>query len=140
MQQEPEAINLWIGNSRSVTALHKDNYENIYVQIIGSKTFTLLPPLAYACVAERELKPANYVRKEDGRLEIEEEEGDKVPFATWDPDSGIEADTQTRYSKLAQPIKVTLSKGDMLYLPALWYHKVSQSCSEEGICCAANYW
>ena len=28
----------------------------------------------------------------------------------------------------------------MLYLPALWYHKVSQSCSDEGICCAVNYW
>lgn len=28
----------------------------------------------------------------------------------------------------------------MLYLPALWYHKVSQSCDEEGICCAINYW
>jgi len=28
----------------------------------------------------------------------------------------------------------------MLYLPALWYHKVSQSCSDEGLCCAVNYW
>jgi hypothetical protein len=61
LQQEPEAINLWIGNSRSVTALHKDNYENVYVQIIGEKHFCLLPPVAYACVAERELRPASYV-------------------------------------------------------------------------------
>ncbi|KAE9372355.1 Clavaminate synthase-like protein [Stipitochalara longipes BDJ] len=137
LQEEPEAINLWIGNSRSVTALHKDNYENIYVQIRGEKHFTLLPPLAYACVAERELTPASYVQKEDGSLEIQEEEGDKVPFPTWDPDgSGHE----TRYSKYAQPMKVTLRKGDLLYLPALWYHKVSQSTNEEGICCAVNYW
>ena len=34
--QSPDAINLWIGNSNSVTALHRDNYENIYCQIIGS--------------------------------------------------------------------------------------------------------
>jgi hypothetical protein len=61
LQEGPEAINLWIGNSRSVTALHKDNYENIYVQITGEKHFTLLPPLTYACVAERELTPASYV-------------------------------------------------------------------------------
>ena len=61
LQEEPEAINLWIGNSRSVTALHKDNYENIYVQIRGEKHFTLLPPLTYACVAERGLAPASYV-------------------------------------------------------------------------------
>lgn len=61
LQAPPEAINLWIGNSRSVTALHKDNYENVYVQIIGEKHFCLLPPVAYACVAERELCPASYV-------------------------------------------------------------------------------
>ena len=69
LQEDPEAVNLWIGNSRSVTALHKDNYENIYVQIIGEKHFTLLPPLAYACVAERELTPASYVRDGVGTLD-----------------------------------------------------------------------
>jgi jumonji domain-containing protein 7 len=41
---------------------------------------------------------------------------------------------------LSRPLRATLNQGDMLYLPALWYHKVSQSCSEEGICCAVNYW
>lgn len=33
LQQKPDAINMWIGNSRSVTAMHKDNYENIYCQM-----------------------------------------------------------------------------------------------------------
>lgn len=37
-------------------------------------------------------------------------------------------------------MRVTLNPGDMLYLPALWYHKVTQSCSPEGICVAVNYW
>ncbi|KAF8849871.1 phospholipase A2 [Acephala macrosclerotiorum] len=140
LEQNPEAINLWIGNSRSVTALHKDNYENIYVQIIGAKHFVLLPPLCYACVAEAELPGATYVRTSSGSLEIRlDEGGEKVPFATWDPDGG-EDGYGTRYSRYAEPVRVTLEKGDMLYLPALWYHKVSQSCSEEGICCAVNYW
>ena len=121
LQEDPEAVYLWIGNSRSVTALHKDNYENIYVQIIGEKHFTLLPPLAYACVAERELTPASYVRDGDGTLEIKKEDGDKVPFATWDPDRDEGGDGyETRYSKYTRPVRVTLRKGDMLYLPALW--------------------
>jgi jumonji domain-containing protein 7 len=92
------------------------------VQIIGEKDFSLLPPLAYACVAERELTPASYVRTRDGTLEIKEEEGDKVPFATWDPEEGDSAGdgNETKYSKYATPMRVTLRKGDMLYLPALW--------------------
>jgi len=137
LQQVPEAINLWIGNSLSTTALHKDNYENVYVQIIGQKHFVLLPPLDYACVNEQELAPASYRRDDGGAMEIVKENGEKVPFATWDPDR---EGNETAYSEFAKPMRVTLMPGDILYLPALWYHKVSQSCSEEGICCAVNYW
>jgi peptidyl-lysine (3S)-dioxygenase / protease len=117
LQQDPEAINLWIGNSLSTTALHKDNYENIYVQIIGQKHFVLLPPLDYACVNEQELPPASYMRDDDGDLGIVKEDGDNIPFATWDPDR---EGNETMYSKFATPMRVTLMPGDMLYLPALW--------------------
>ncbi|KAG9240571.1 cupin-like domain-containing protein [Calycina marina] len=141
LQKSPDAVNLWIGNSLSTTALHKDNYENIYVQILGKKHFVLLPPVAYACVAERHLPSARWMRKPYGRLEITTEEDHSIPFATWDPDNPTPAaEMQTMYSILAQPMRVTLEPGDMLYLPALWYHKVSQSTSDEGICVAANYW
>ncbi|KAI0422202.1 phospholipase A2 [Xylaria grammica] len=149
LERDPDAINLWIGNSRSVTALHRDNYENIYVQIAGRKHFVLLPPLFQPCVNEQDLKPATYVRAggegEEGLVlrmdETVEENGDgapKVPFATWDPDAPkVRA---TPYSHLTEPMRVSLEPGDMLYLPAMWYHKVSQSCSEDGICVAVNYW
>lgn len=40
-----EAVNLWIGTSRSTTSLHHDPYENIYHVLSGSKTFTLLSPI-----------------------------------------------------------------------------------------------
>ncbi|KAG9236579.1 cupin-like domain-containing protein [Amylocarpus encephaloides] len=142
LAHSPEAINLWIGNSHSVTALHKDNYENIYVQILGQKHFVLMPPLAYPCVKERVLRSANYVRDGKGGLEIKEEEGRDVPFATWDPDVEEEGvgEEEREMRELVRPMRVTLEAGDMLYLPALWYHKVSQSCNEEGICCAVNYW
>lgn len=122
LQQKPEAINFWLGNSRSVTALHKDNYENIYVQIVGQKHFVLLPPLAYACVAEQELPAATYVRNANGELEIKEDEGEGVPFPTWDPDADADnVDWRgTAYSKYAEPARVTLGEGDILYLPALW--------------------
>lgn len=40
----PDAVNLWIGDARSSTSLHKDPYENLYHVLHGSKTFVLVPP------------------------------------------------------------------------------------------------
>lgn len=158
LDRDPDAINLWIGNSRSVTAMHKDNYENVYVQVRGRKHFVLLPPLCHPCVNEQTLTPATYRRGGGGDLELEldrvesratEDDGERreelaanhlIPFATWDPDfPNVNA---TSYSRLAEPVRVTLEPGDMLYLPAMWYHKVSQSCPEdgEGFVLAVNYW
>lgn len=118
LQKAPDAVNLWIGNSRSVTATHKDNFENIFVQVVGRKHFVLLPPVCHPCMNETLLTPATYVRDEAG-LSIRLDEGvDLVPFVTWDPDDP--QSNATRFSHYAQPVRVTLDPGDMLYLPALW--------------------
>lgn len=100
----------------------------------------LLPPVAWAGVGEKVLRPASYRRRggsgvqkggqdggggkrEEGGFEIVEEEGEGVPFATWDPDlkAGVEDGNGTRYSRFVEPMRVSLEEGDMLYLPALWY-------------------
>ncbi|KAH6649145.1 putative phospholipase [Truncatella angustata] len=139
LEKEPDAINMWVGNSYSTTAMHRDNYENIYVQITGQKHFVLLPALCQPCINEQELRPATYVRQ-GGDLVLQMDDGADggVPFAIWDPDRPHAK--RTKYSHLAQPVRVTLDPGDMLYLPAMWYHKVSQSCAEGGVCIAVNYW
>ncbi|KAF5650174.1 putative phospholipase [Fusarium sp. NRRL 25303] len=140
LDKSPDAVNLWIGNSKSVTAMHKDNYENIYVQIMGRKHFVLLPSICHPCVNEQPLKPATYTRGENS-VELEMDPDDEaVPFAIWDPDKPEQ--NATRFSHLARPLRVTLDPGDMLYLPAMWYHKVLQSCAEEdeGFVLAVNYW
>ncbi|KID77595.1 Bifunctional peptidase and (3S)-lysyl hydroxylase JMJD7 [Metarhizium brunneum] len=119
LQRGPDAVNLWIGNSRSVTATHKDNFENIFVQVIGRKHFVLLPPVCHPCMNEALLTPATYVRDETG-LSIRVDEGaDLVPFVTWDPDDP--QTNSTAFSRFAKPMRVTLNPGDMLYLPAMWY-------------------
>lgn len=71
----------------------------------------------YPCIREKELKAASYVRGEKGGLEISLEE-EMIPFATWDPDEEGEGEG---YQRFAIPMRVTLEKGDMLYLPALWF-------------------
>ncbi|KAL1302367.1 hypothetical protein AAFC00_002770 [Neodothiora populina] len=157
LQRAPEAINFWLGNARSVTSLHRDNYENIYAQVRGRKHFVLLPPVASVAVNEQALPSRTYVLTEEAarlrddtglaeiktgdleaRLDGEGEEGELVRWALWDPD--VPGQSGTPYSEHVRPMKVTLNEGDLLYLPALWYHKVSQSCGQEGFCCAVNYW
>ncbi|KAJ9663302.1 hypothetical protein H2201_005746 [Coniosporium apollinis] len=156
LQKKPDAVNMWIGNSLSTTALHKDNYENIFVQILGQKHFVLLPPVEAACVNEQELPDATYVRfdvpqevydyndahgiRDTINLEAEvDDPPTKTTFPTWDPDNP--SLRPTPFSHLSRPMRVTLDEGDMLYLPALWYHKVSQTCNKkERLCISVNYW
>lgn len=120
LQKDPDAVNLWIGNEKSVTALHKDNYENIFVQVAGEKHFVLIPPVGVAGVGEKFLDVGKYARREDGELDVVMEEGEKVPFATWDPDDPRPGEEGSKYSRLLKPMRVTLKAGDMLYLPAMW--------------------
>ncbi|WPG99538.1 Clavaminate synthase-like protein [Acrodontium crateriforme] len=142
--QSADAINVWIGNQRSTTALHKDNYENIYVQIRGEKHFTLLPPCEMACVNEQMVLKGRYTTTTSTNADKPNFTIQKaltsapIPTAIWDPEAPTK--NQTPYSHLSQPIRLTLHAGDMLYLPAMWYHQVRQSCGDEGFCCAVNYW
>jgi jumonji domain-containing protein 7 len=123
--------------------MHRDNYENVYVQIIGQKHFVLLPPIETPCVNEQKLPHCRYAPsnpvESDSALSIEPQEGqDAVPVAVWDPEEP--ALRRSEYSHLSRPVAVTLQEGDMLYLPAMWYHKVKQTSGKEGFACAVNYW
>ena len=139
--QEPDAVNFWLGNSRSTTSLHKDNYENIYAQIRGEKHFVLLSPVEVPCVNETPLQFARYRPSvEDGNnLEPHADtDTELIPVPLWDPD---EPDFRaTAYSKYSKPLRVTLFEGDIMYLPAMWYHKVKQGNGPEGFSCSVNYW
>ncbi|KAH5599369.1 tRNA wybutosine-synthesis-related protein 4 [Parastagonospora nodorum] len=148
LEQDPDAVNLWVGNSHSTSVLHKDHYENVFVQVAGKKEFVILPPISAPCVAERSVLSATYapldpelrtedLRKDGLRISIDEPE-EYVPLPTWDPDRPGE--NTTPYSEFARPMRVTVNAGDLLYLPALWYHKVKQIAGEEGMCCSVNYW
>ncbi|KAG9590273.1 phospholipase A2, partial [Aureobasidium melanogenum] len=147
LRKTPEAVNFWLGNSLSTTSLHKDNYENLYVQVRGQKHFVIMPPTAAAAVNEQSVPGTTYVstnKDETAELKVQDlkhvldEPELIVPVPTWDPD--FPDVRPTPYSKLVKPLRVTLNEGDMLYLPAMWYHKVGQSCGDEGYCCAVNYW
>lgn len=115
LQKEPDAINLWIGNRHSTTVLHRDSYENVYCQIIGSKDFVLMAPVETACVNEKFLPSAAF--SIDMTLNTDDPPT-QVPHALWDPD--MPEKNSTRFSRQSRPIRIRLDPGDMMYLPACW--------------------
>eukprot|EP00002_Diphylleia_rotans_P015413 TRINITY_DN2991_c0_g1_i5.p1 TRINITY_DN2991_c0_g1~~TRINITY_DN2991_c0_g1_i5.p1 ORF type:complete len:298 (-),score=85.31 TRINITY_DN2991_c0_g1_i5:88-981(-) len=131
----PEAVNFWMGDERSVSSMHKDPFENLYGVVRGEKSFVLLPPFALYFLEERMAKSARYKKGADGEWTIEDDEPEsQVPWITLDPDQP-DLETHPKYKHL-RPIRVTVSAGDLLYLPSLWYHKVLQSADT----IAVNFW
>ena len=126
--------------------MHKDNYENIFVQVLGSKKFTILPPVEAPCMNEQYLLCATY-QAMGSQPDVDftkllvpriDSPSQRIPFPTWDPD--FPSRRPSAFSKHARPMNIKVDEGDMLYIPALWYHKVSQMCNSEGLCASVNYW
>ncbi|KAI9138239.1 cupin-like domain-containing protein [Paraphysoderma sedebokerense] len=134
----PDAVNLWIGESTSITSLHKDNYENLYVVISGSKTFTLYPPTECHTLYEQSYTPAVYEPIEtsftDGNAKIAKPQLFKVtpqldsPSTPWIPIDPLHPDSDKYLlNERSKKLTVTVNAGDMLYLPSMWFHHVTQS-------------
>ncbi|KAI9190786.1 jmjC domain-containing protein 7 [Polychytrium aggregatum] len=146
--KQPDAVNFWLGSDRSVTSLHKDHYENLYMVITGSKTFTLIPPTEGFCLPEKRYTTASYHPSDDSPTRttkwaiVPTEPPSTTPWIALDPlhpDPAVHGD----YIKHSQPIQVTLLPGQMLYLPSLWYHHVQQGLERlDGFAAtiAVNWW
>ncbi|WP_343732939.1 cupin-like domain-containing protein [Duganella sp.] len=93
----------WIGPAGTVTPLHCDYDDNIFAQIWGTKRIILSPPHHDEFL---------YVREASAMLF-------GSPFDPESPDYG-----QFPLARQASMIEVTVHPGDMLYVPAGWYHQV----------------
>uniref|UniRef100_M3YCM4 Bifunctional peptidase and (3S)-lysyl hydroxylase JMJD7 n=2 Tax=Mustela putorius furo TaxID=9669 RepID=M3YCM4_MUSPF len=131
----PDAVNFWLGEAAAVTSLHKDHYENLYCVVSGEKRFLLHPPSDRPFIPYELYTPATYQLTEEDSFEIVDEEAmEKVPWIPLDP----LAPDLARYPSYSQAraLCCTVQAGEMLYLPALWFHHVQQSHG----CIAVNYW
>ncbi|KAF8529033.1 cupin-like domain-containing protein [Hysterangium stoloniferum] len=134
--RSPDAVNLWIGDGRSVTSVHSDPYENLYTVVRGIKHFTLFPPTEAHYLQEKTYKHALYHRHNPSS-----------PLAP----SPSSSNARIRWSSIidpsipgsvpgALPIKVDVCAGETLYLPPGWWHHVRQSTDHTGTCIALNWW
>jgi len=132
--RHPDAVNLWIGDSRSVTSIHSDPYENIYHVARGSKTFLLLPPTESWCLKERLYPHAAYQRESENSPLSLEPSPSVIPPVRWS--SILHPERPGSLPETAHPIIIDVNAGETLYLPAGWWHHVRQS----GLSIALNWW
>ena len=88
-------INAWIGPKGTISSLHTDNKENLFVQVKGYKMFKLISPKF-----NDKIKPIDDVMFNSSRLDVEKKIED------------VEIET------------VLVGPGDMLYIPKLHWHYV----------------
>ena len=93
----------WIGPARTVTPLHCDYDDNIFAQLWGTKRIFLAPPHHDDFLYTREANPLLF----------------GSPFDPEAPD--YEAFPLARQAAL---VEIVVEPGDMLYVPAGWYHQV----------------
>ncbi|TFY66944.1 hypothetical protein EVG20_g4140 [Dentipellis fragilis] len=110
--KNPDAVNLWIGNDRSVTSVHSDGW----------------------CLQERLYPHAVYKPTgPGGRLVLTPSQN--TPAIRWS--SITDPDFIQKLPPSAHPITISVHAGESLYLPAGWWHHVSQS-RETTV--ALNWW
>ena len=148
----PDAINLWIGNERSVSSMHKDHYENLFYVCSGKKEFVLCPPADAPFLHENLFATGTFCPLQSSSEDQhgpswivaadhkQNDDEDKSHKTNWiEPDILKHLENGDRKFPLlsrAHPMKVIVSEGEMLYIPSLWYHRVTQTCETVGV----NYW
>lgn len=144
----PEAVNMWIGDEKSVSSMHKDHFENMYCVVSGEKCFTLLPPTDIAFLPEDEYTTLRYalkhghdynnpiIKKEDLELVNQGPSTDTLRWIGLDPDDPEACARYPNSINNLHPIRCKVQAGEVLYIPSMWLHRVTQS----RLTVAVNYW
>ena len=118
----PQGVFTYFGCDRNVTSTHFDRSENLMLCVCGTKRLWLYPPSDAAA-----LYP---IPNRDGSRAA------APPFQTYEQ---LSDQMRARFPLLAhaRPVEVELSAGDVLYLPACWWHCVEGSQERNMI---VNWW
>ncbi len=93
----------WVGPAGTVTPLHCDYDDNIFAQVWGSKRIVLAPPHHDEFLYPREANAILF----GSPFDPEAPDYERFPLA-----------------RQAATVTLTVNPGDMLYVPAGWYHQV----------------
>jgi len=93
----------WLGPAGTVTPLHCDYDDNIFAQVWGRKRITLVPPHHEEFLYVREANPVLF----GSPFDPESPDFERFPLA-----------------RQALPVECIVEAGELLYVPAGWYHQV----------------
>lgn len=139
----PEASNLWIGGSKSQSSMHRDHYENFFTVTRGRKKFTIFPPTEAFFLCQGGMTYDVKRHSEKAPYALKEDDTPGTPWIPIDPTEAIDSPRNVkwkRYARGLKPLSITVEEGMTLFLPAGYYHHVSQEGDSEGLCIAINYW
>ncbi|KAK0548217.1 hypothetical protein OC846_004360 [Tilletia horrida] len=160
----PEATNIWIGTS-------KNHYENVFLVVRGVKIFTVIPPTeAHFLSGEDQFYPlyqwqSSATSDSSSTAELELKSVPESHPTPWIPIDPLPPQTPARvplrpqppkhvqdrwdlYRSELDPLRIEVRAGQMLYLPAGWFHAVEQvedsplssGKAGPGICLGINWW
>jgi hypothetical protein len=103
--------NMWMGGGEEISLLHNDWEDNLLHVVSGYKLFTLVDPKT----------PSEY---------LYEVYDDKVTETKLSPVNPTDPDVLSKYPLFAnaEPIQIMLEPGDILFIPALYWHQVNSYC------------
>lgn len=105
-----DRINFWMGSGGQITPLHFDDSENLLVMLAGKKTFEMYPPNQALFLYPLPHEGEDGWRTTTTKIDLRNPDYDRFPLY-----------------RNATPFRVTVEAGDMLFLPALWWHTVESS-------------
>jgi lysine-specific demethylase 8 len=110
-----EEVRLWIGGRGQKSTIHNDSNHGFNAQVYGRKMFLLYPPEQHRFLYAVRISDETWVSQVD-----------------WEnPDREAHPDFRQ-----AQGMQVTLEVGEMLYIPAFWWH----SARAESVAINVNIW
>jgi len=127
---------LWLGG-KTISTLHYDNYENLFVQLVGDKEFTLFPPGDSPHLVDGRFQKV-YATWRDGKFERTAKGISSefvLNYAAYDFNSPPEHYAER--AKRLRRVDVSVRAGDVLYLPWGWWHQVRGVPGESGLCASA---
>eukprot|EP01102_Stenamoeba_stenopodia_P012563 TRINITY_DN3986_c0_g1_i3.p1 TRINITY_DN3986_c0_g1~~TRINITY_DN3986_c0_g1_i3.p1 ORF type:complete len:383 (-),score=81.53 TRINITY_DN3986_c0_g1_i3:603-1607(-) len=99
-------VTLWMGSRGVTTQIHFDLDENFHLQITGNKRFLLVPPSEHNKLY---LYPRTHPSYRRSMADLDAIDENKFPDM----------------SKVKGAVEVTLNPGELLYIPPLWFHHVT---------------